>query len=107
MRRPQKRRLVPAAGAGEVETLRATVTARESRRAAGAHFLRKRSSRTTSPPPADLSVGLWGGFSAGFSAGSAEAAGSGLAGAGTAGTVVRRGLPCTAALAGSPPPLLA
>src|SRR6267154_2411920 len=77
----------------EIETLRSKVMAREiasaADPAAAIHFLRKRSSRTTSPPPvAGFSVtALW----------SSDAA-CGLAGA--AG-VVRRGFACFVERAGS------
>src|SRR6266700_4002588 len=87
----------------EIETLRSKVMACEIASAAdqatATHFLRKRSSRTTSPPPvAGFSVGaLW----------SSDAAACGLASAaGTAG-VVRRGFACFVERAGSATPVLA
>src|SRR5260370_39022295 len=86
----------------EPETLRSAVLARQIALPRARHFLRKRSSRTTSPPPADLSVGF--GLSGGFSIRWSDVAVSGLAGVGTARTAggVGRAL-ARGGLAGPPP----
>src|SRR5260370_21308510 len=88
----------------ETETLRSAVLARQIALPRARHFLRKRSSRTTSPPPADLSVGF--GLSGGFSIRWSDVAVSGLAGVGTARTagVGGRALTCGALTRSLPPP---